>query len=97
MRRVNLNKDWMLTGSAGVFQTDLPAQVHDVLLENGCIKNPNISGLNKDIWIGRETWKYEKEFFAETEKGRWNLCFQGIDTFAEICLNGHIIFRSNWI
>ena len=45
----------------------------DVLLENGCIKNPNITGLNKDIWIGRENWKYEKEFLAETEKGRWNL------------------------
>ncbi len=46
MRRVNLNKDWMLTGSAGV-QTDLPAQVHDVLLENGCIEKSEYYGIEQ--------------------------------------------------
>lgn len=72
----------------------LPGQVHDILLERGIIENPNIKGINKDRWIGENSWKYERKFFVSSSAGLWNLRFEGIDTFADIYLNGMLIGKN---
>ena len=35
-----------------------PMQVHDVLLAYGIIENPNIRGVNRDLWIHERDWVY---------------------------------------
>lgn len=67
-----------------------PAQVHDVLLEHGDIENPNEKGYNPYLWIHEQDWAYACEFQAVPGMES-RLEFQGLDTFADIYLNGHLI------
>lgn len=97
MKRISLNDGWELEGPVegnpleGVV---LPAQVHDVLLANKIIVNPNITGHNKDRWIGEGVWVYRKSFWIEEGESEYNIRFEGIDTFADILLNGDKIGRN---
>ena len=68
----------------------MPCQVHDILLDHQQIPNPNITGINENRWIGEAEWCYRTEFEVEDDSGEWNLCFQGLDTFVEIYLNGEL-------
>lgn len=69
----------------------LPAQVHDVLLAHGKIKNPNWSGQNHDQWIGESDWVYCRRFSDRAPGGRWTLRLEGVDTFLDVYLNGRFV------
>ena len=75
----------------------VPGSVHQDLLAAGRIPDPNI-GLNElDVqWVGETDWFYRTEFDApELESGeRADLCFDGLDTFAKVWLNGELILES---
>ena len=74
---------------AGVFFLErFPAQVHEVLIDNGVIENPNYTGINKDLWIDEMDWCYLCDFDLEEPGLESFLEFRGLDTFADICLNG---------
>lgn len=64
-----------------------PAQVHDVLLSCGVIDHPNIHGKNKDLWIDDQDWGYCCRFAAE-EGCCSRLLLEGVDTYADVWLNG---------
>lgn len=64
-----------------------PAQVHDVLLSHGVIRNPNIRGKNEDLWIEETDWAYRSTFRAQEGAGA-RLVLEGVDTFADVWLNG---------
>lgn len=70
--------------------SSFPAQVHDVLLEYREIENPNKNGHNPYLWIHECDWAYMCEFEADSHLKSY-LEFQGLDTFADIYLNGHLI------
>lgn len=97
MKRISLNDGWQLEGpvdGSPFTEISLPCQVHDILLEHGKIENPNIRGYNKDRWIGESVWTYRKNFRVGEQPERCNLKFEGIDTFADILLNGRWIGRN---
>ena len=98
MKRISLNEDWKLWQTGGeetkgrIFAIEtLPCQVEDVLIREGIVENPNLRGKNEDRWIGRSDWRYEKRFFLEETAGSWNLVLKGLDTFADIRLNGRLL------
>jgi beta-mannosidase len=78
----------------------LPGCVHLDLLRNGRIPDP-FFGLNEAAvqWIGETDWLYECVFTLRAEQLRapqLDLCFEGLDTFAEVYLNGvHLLSSSN--
>ncbi len=78
----------------------LPGCVHLDLLRNGRIPDP-FFGLNEAAvqWIGETDWLYECVFVLRTEQLRapyLDLCFEGLDTFAEVYLNGvHLLSSQN--
>ena len=95
MRKITLNDDWKLWQANGeetngrVFSVEtLPCQVEDVLIREGIVEDPNLHGINEDRWIGQSDWCYEKHFVLEDTDGSWNLVLEGLDTFADIWLNG---------
>lgn len=101
MRRISLNEDWKLWQASGegtdgrVFTVGtLPCQVEDVLIREGIVENPNLHGINRDRWIGNSDWCYEKHFSLEETDGSWNLVLEGLDTFADIWLNGRRIAQN---
>ena len=98
MKRIALNRDWKLWQVSGeetkgqIFTIDmLPCQVEDVLIREGIVENPNLHGHNMDRWIGKNDWCYEKHFFLEETAGNFHLVLGGLDTFADILLNGHLL------
>lgn len=98
MKRIALNRDWKLWQVSGeetkgrIFTIDmLPCQVEDVLIREGIVENPNLHGHNMDRWIGKNDWCYEKHFFLEETAGNFHLVLEGLDTFADILLNGHLL------
>jgi beta-mannosidase len=76
-------------GRTGVFELqNFPVQVHQVLIQEGIIENPNIRGQNPDLWIDDLDWCYLCDFQVEDPDLPSTLQFDGLDTFADIYLNG---------
>jgi beta-galactosidase/beta-glucuronidase len=73
----------------------MPSQVHDVLIGHGVIEHPNIKGINHNTWIGESDWVYRCDFSVEDSAGQWTLRCEGLDTFADLYLNGEKIASAN--
>lgn len=78
----------------------MPAQVQDVLLAHKKIPEDFLVGWCEDVnWITEYDWVYRTSFVREKEfcQSSAKLIFKGLDTFADIYLNGHkIIQHSNF-
>lgn len=74
----------------------MPAQVHEVLIAEGIIENPNIQGDGTGcLWVGESDWLYVCDFSCAPVSGTTYLDFDGLDTYADIYLNGSIIAAHN--
>lgn len=73
----------------------VPGTVHTDLLSNGKIEDPfyrmNELGLQ---WIDKKDWEYRTVFLVDDDlrgkKNQW-LTFKGLDTYADVYLNGELI------
>ena len=67
----------------------MPAQVYEILIAGGVIENPNIRGDSGACqWVAESDWLYVNDFSWEPGEKRTILDFQGLDTWADIYLNG---------
>ncbi|WP_161881318.1 beta-mannosidase [Deinococcus alpinitundrae] len=75
----------------------VPGTVHQDLLSAGRIPDPNF-GLNElDVqWVGETDWLYRLDFDAPALKSgeQADLYFGGLDTFAQVWLNGVLLLES---
>ncbi|MEV4134884.1 glycoside hydrolase family 2 protein [Dactylosporangium sp. NPDC049742] len=92
-----LHDNWTLSGPdhAGVPAT-VPGCVHTDLLRAGLIDDPYIDdNENRLGWIGRTDWTYTTTFqWAPDGHDRADLVFDGLDTVAEVELNGTVLGRT---
>ena len=78
----------------------VPGTAHTDLLAHGLIPDP-FHGTNElDVqWVGETDWLYKLEFeideISSRLEGQTDLCFDGLDTFARIWLNGELILESD--
>ncbi|EMS70009.1 beta-mannosidase [Ruminiclostridium cellobioparum] len=80
------DRDWLTISS-------MPAQVHDVLLEHGLISEEMLLGWCEDaVWTDEYDWVYRCFFTCGPSEGAY-LNFAGLDTIADIYLNGVKIGR----
>lgn len=101
MKRIELKDNWTLCQIRGdqtqgrIFTIgQMPCQVHDVLIADQVIEDPNIKGINHDQWVGESDWRYETVFCMDNAEGKFQLYMEGLDTFADIYLNGEWIGES---
>ena len=93
-----LNQGWTLTGDTLDInmQVDVPSVVQQSLYENGVIPHPYLGTVeNQLLWISDHPWDYTLRFDADKdllEKQVVELEFEGIDTYAEVKLNGEKLF-----
>ncbi|MFN8207662.1 MAG: glycoside hydrolase family 2 protein [Bacteroidales bacterium] len=85
------DSDWM--------PATIPGSVHTDLMANGMIQDPfyRINFMDNQ-WIEESGWEYETEFHIsedQLESENIELVFEGLDTYADIRLNGEFILRSN--
>lgn len=71
------------------YKAKMPKQVQDILFENGILPDPHFSkNPTKCTWVFEKDWIYATRFASPKNKGDVFLCFDGIDTRADIYLNG---------
>ncbi len=91
--KVSLESDFATTKNW--LPTTAPGTVYQTLLDAGVIPDPFYNTNELDVaWVGEADWLYKLEFDAsKTERNSW-LCFDGLDTFATVWLNGLQILKS---
>ncbi|MEK8179434.1 glycoside hydrolase family 2 protein [Flavobacterium buctense] len=81
------------------FPAKVPGTVHTDLLANKLISDPFFGANEKQLqWIENEDWQYQTTFkLSKEELNHQNaiLQFDGLDTFAEVTLNGTKILTAN--
>ncbi|NNT70644.1 glycoside hydrolase family 2 protein [Flavobacterium sp. IMCC34852] len=81
------------------FPAKVPGTVHTDLLANQLIPDPFFGANEKQLqWIENEDWQYQTAFnISNEELNHQNaiLQFDGLDTFAEVTLNGTKILSAN--
>lgn len=81
------------------FPAKIPGTVHTDLWANNLIPDPFFSANEKQLqWIENESWEYRTAFLvSKEEKSKENciLQFDGLDTYAEVFLNGHKILGAD--
>ena len=77
----------------------VPGEVHTDLLANKLIPDPFYRDNEKKLqWIEKEAWEYRTTFSVPAnvfDKKNVELVFDGLDTYADVYLNGRLILNAN--
>src|SRR6266542_4417792 len=80
-------------------QAIVPGSVHTDLLNNKLIEDPFYrDNEQKQQWIGKTDWEYQTTLNARPELLRYEqikLVFEGLDTYAEVFLNGRSLLNAD--
>ena len=98
----SLNQGWNLkTDTLGIdLQVNLPSEAHADLYAAGLIPHPYGEGDEEQQlqWIPQHIWDYSLNFDVENDvfqKDNIELIFNGLDTYADVWLNGEKILYSD--
>ena len=97
MRRIELCGEWLLSGGGidGSITATVPGCVHTDLHREGIIPDPLYRDNNKALgWIEKGSYTYERGFVAAADPDAV-LVFEGLDTYADIYLNGEWVGESH--
>ena len=96
----SLSSNWILIHKKRdlKFEIDLPNSIFETLLDNNIIPDPFLNQNEKKVkWVYESEWIYEKQFEIPQDITKYHhiyINFNGIDTIAEIELNGNKISES---
>ncbi|MEU6010020.1 glycoside hydrolase family 2 protein [Streptomyces sp. NPDC047453] len=92
LRATPLTEGWILRhpdDASAALPAAVPGCVHTDLLAAGLIPDPFLGRNEADVaWVGRREWIYERRLDTGSEHERTDLVFDGLDTAAEITLDG---------
>ncbi|WP_109001191.1 glycoside hydrolase family 2 protein [Streptomyces rishiriensis] len=90
-----LDDGWKLRHEGKTLPAVVPGCVHTDLLAAGVIPDPFLGlGESEVAWVGRREWTYETHLPAvPSGHEQTDLVFDGLDTVAEITLNGRLLGR----
>jgi beta-mannosidase len=90
--------DAALADTQGWHQARVPGNVYQDLLQEGLIPDPHAGMNERDVqWVAQRDWVYRLDFdmAALPADGELDLVCEGLDTFAQVWLNGHCLLRSD--
>lgn len=77
----------------------VPGSVHTDLLAHGLIRDPYVGAAEAELqWIGLADWEYRADFdvdAATLARPHAELRFDGLDTYAEVMLNGKPLLKAD--
>ncbi|MEY3398743.1 MAG: exo-beta-D-glucosaminidase, partial [Bacteroidota bacterium] len=78
----------------------VPGLIHQSLMANQVIPDPRIGTAEKDVqWVGEKDWVFRTRHFEVQEdvlsRQHVEMIFDGLDTYAEVFLNGKKILESD--
>ncbi|MDT0438392.1 MULTISPECIES: glycoside hydrolase family 2 protein [Streptomyces] len=84
-----LTEGWVLHHEGADLPAVVPGCVHTDLLAAGVIPDPFVGRAESEVaWVGRRAWSYRTTLRAAPGAQRTDLVFTGLDTVAEILLDG---------
>ena len=99
--KISLNKGWEFSqvGKGEWLPATVPGTVHQDLIDNDKLINP-FFGMNEEKvqWVEKEDWQYKTTFILTKEQLQRQeaiLNFEGLDTYADIYLNGSLLERAD--
>ena len=99
--RIDLDQHWEFQqkGDSLWMRATVPGTVHTDLMANDLIEDPYFRLNEKDQqWIEKEDWNYRTTFTVDDQQlkqEKIELVFEGLDTYAEVILNGKHLFNAN--
>jgi beta-mannosidase len=94
-----LNRNWEFFYSHQWYSTQVPFSIHTDLFGHGLVADPLAASQKTPMgWIDSVSWKYRKVFRLDAalqSKKNVDLVFEGIDTYADVYLNGVWLFRAS--
>ena len=98
---VDLHEGWKFKESNGValpLEAAVPGTVHTDLLTHGLIPDPFLADNEQQVqWVETRTWEYSTRFEctrAMRREKHIEIQFEGLDTYADVYLNGTLLFTS---
>ena len=98
---VPLKANWKFreVGKESWYAATVPGCVHTDLLVNRLIDDPFYrDNEQKQQWIGKTDWEYQTHFAVTRDvldREHLELVFQGLDTYAEVYVNGTLILNAD--
>lgn len=98
---VELNNNWKFRkqGDSKWYKATVPGTVHTDLLNNKLIPDPFFGDNESKLqWIDKANWEYQTKFNVNEElfrKENIELNFEGLDTYADVHLNGKMILQAD--
>ena len=81
------------------YPATVPGVVHTDLMDNNIIDDPYMRLNERGVqWVDKEDWVYETTFTPEADmigKENISLCFDGLDTYADVFLNDSLILSAD--
>jgi beta-mannosidase len=96
-----LEDNWVFNqvGKDSIFKAKVPGVVHTDLLKNSFIDDPWYGTNEKKLqWIEEKNWIYKCRFIISAEEIKSeniDLLFEGLDTYADVFLNGFAILSAD--
>lgn len=97
LNTVPLDRGWEFQDTAGAWRpAEVPGSIHTDLMSSGLIPDP-FEGQNEQAvqWVEGLDWQYRCPLPLPPETGEWALEFAGVDTHAEIQVNGRVVLQSD--
>lgn len=96
-----IDSNWLFrqVGDSVWMNASVPGTVHTDLLDNGKIDDPFYRLNEHDLqWIDKKDWEYKTTFTVDKkwlERDKIELDFKGLDTYAEVTLNGKKVLSAD--
>jgi beta-mannosidase len=95
----SLNNDWQFKYKDKWYDTNVPNSIHTDLFSNKLIEDPFYRDNEIKLqWIDSLDWQYKKEFDVDAsllKKQVVEINFKGLDTYADVFLNGKLILNAD--
>jgi len=101
VKPINIGNDWEFYHykTKQWYPATVPGVIHTDLLANNLIESPYWENNEQELqWIETLDWKYRTTFEVNKEQledDRIEIVFEGLDTYANVKLNGEIIISSS--
>lgn len=88
---------WQWQDTGGMWRSaSVPGSIHTDLMEEGLIRDPFEGTAEWEVqWVEERDWRYRCPVPPPPPTGEWSLEFQGLDTYAEVRVNGGLVLRAD--